>query len=406
MKSLNLAKMLVKQEFLFLFLFLFLPQKNFYAYYGVFIFVLIFIILLNKKYISFYRKNLQIFTVFIIFILTFLLYKVLLYENIFDIKELLKIVLFFLIYITTLSLQKINLEQLAKWFFIYISIDFLVSIAQFIHLDFFVLDYIQNIYNAEKHIAISLSYISSRTLGLSPGPGQHAVFSLLIFIFLITSSIFGVSRKYKYFGSLIAFFSLMLSQSKTVILVSLVTFISLSFFIFLYKNRKYKVYLFLIIITIVSLFIYNFENLMIIFEQLRRLQNVGLETSSMIQRFEMWNNMYEPILNSNIFYFLFGAGRSYLTYMDVHNTFFDSDYVYMFVNYGFVGLLIYILYIFYFLTRYTFIFHKIPLLMKILYIMILSGTIIGLSLSFIIDIKVLSLFAILYALKSKIGNEK
>jgi len=138
------------------------------------------------------------------------------------------------------------------------------------------------------------------------------------------------------------------------------------------------------------------------FEQFNRLRNVGLATSSVMQRFDMWHAMYQAILDSNTFYFLFGAGRSYLTYMDVHNSFFDSDYVYIFVNYGFIGFLTYLLYIFIFLTKNTFRFNKIPLLLKILYMMILSGSIIALSLSFIIDIKVLSLFAILYALKSKL----
>ena len=342
------------------------------------------------------------FLVWFMFLLMFILYKVFLYQNLFDIKELLKVFLFLMIYITTVTLEKLDLEVLAKWLFVYIVIDFSISICQFMHIDLYIIELVKDIYNADKHVNISLSYKSARTLGLSPGPGQHGVFSLLIFMFLIVSSVFGISKKYKYFGALLAVSSLILSQSKTIILAFFISSIFLIIFIFLYKNNKYRLYLAIILITIFCGLLYNIDTIFSMFQQFRRLQEVGLGTSSMMQRFDMWNDMYQAILNSNTFYYLFGAGRSYLTYMNVHNSFFDSDYVYIFVNYGFIGFLTYVLYIIGFLTKNTFQFNQIPLLVKILYMMILAGSIIALSLSFMIDIKVLSLFAILYALKSKL----
>ena len=393
---------LLKPESILLLLILFLPQKNFFLYYGTLLPVLSFLIVYNYKRVVFQKKALQIYLLWFMFLLIFILYKVFLYQNLFDIKELLKVFLFLMIYITTVSLEKIELEVLAKWLFVYIFIDFSISICQFMHIDLYIVELITNIYNADKHVNISLSYASARTLGLSPGPGQHGIFSLLIFMFFIVSSVFGVTKKYKYLGAILALSSLILSQSKTVILAFIISSIFLIIFIFLYKNNKYRLYLSIIFISICLLLVYNFETMLLMFEQFNRLRNVGLATSSVMQRFDMWYAMYQAILDSNTFYFLFGAGRSYLTYMDVHNSFFDSDYVYIFVNYGFIGFLTYLLYIFIFLTKNTFRFNKIPLLLKILYMMILSGSIIALSLSFIIDIKVLSLFAILYALKSKL----
>ena len=99
--------------------------------------------------------------------------------------------------------------------------------------------------------------------------------------------------------------------------------------------------------------------------------------------------------------FLFGAGRSFLEYNELHHSSFDNDYIYMFVNYGLLGLMLFTVYLFSYLLYNFFRFECLTITAKVLYMVVFSGEIISLGLAFFIDLKVLCVLAILIAIKNQ-----
>ena len=386
-----------KETFL-LTLILFLPVVNFEIYLIIiFSFSLVFIVINNKKL----KKHIigQI-SILIAFVFIYLLIKFFFFESIDDYKEILKLIIFGMVFY---SLKNIKLEEVEKLLYIYILFDFILSFFQFFKIDFVLFDFISILYNSSAH-TISLDYSSVRALGLSPGPAQHGVIGLFIFTFFITQIIFNKYKLYRVIGLLSSILVIVFSQSKSVVVGLFFILIVISFFSYFSKNKeaKYFLYSFLGLTTI--FFIIFLDNILLYFRQYQKLIELGLGTSSFQARIDKWTEMISPVFNEPLL-FLLGPGRSYLDYIGIKNSVFDSDYIYVFINYGFIVLFITVFLIITFLAKFLINFKRISLESKILFFTVLVGCVVGIGINFFFDMKILLLFPFLIYLSKELKNE-
>ena len=108
--------------------------------------------------------------------------------------------------------------------------------------------------------------------------------------------------------------------------------------------------------------------------QIERLFRYAFEyqiPSSIISRFEIWN-LYLDIQSKNFLYYIFGVPKELL---QIYNSTFDSDIVFVFVRMGLIGMIIYLFIIIKcvtFLIRYKLFFELIFVIL-----IVLASTMIG-----------------------------
>jgi len=380
-----------------LLLILFVPQASFAIYYTI-LFIYICTLFLFKK-LEFSQKKIVVTGSIVFIYLIYFFIKYLMYNNFYDFKEFVKILLAISVYNVA---KNAKLEYFEKILFLYIIIDFIVSFLQFLHFKSYLFDNLINIYSTQNHISTALEYTSVRALGLSPGPGQHGVLALFIVSLFCVTFFFCKPLLYRFIGMISAFSVLMMSQSKSCMLAFIAFVIVLLVYLFIYKNNKYRIWLSILMILAMSLLFCYMERLLSIFSSLQRLISNGLMTSSVVARIDMWHDMYSAIHLKPV-YVLFGAGRSYLTYVDIHNSYFDSDYVYAVVNYGVIGFFL-IMTIPSYVVWSSFTFNNKSIIKKIIFMILLSGSIAGLTIAFFGDVKIIPLLSILFAInKSSYG---
>lgn len=389
----------MNKETILLVLILFLPVVHFEIYLvAIFTFSLLMILINNEKIQinSIYQAS-----IFVVPLIIYLLIKLLLFESIDDYKEFLKLIVFGIVFY---SFKNIKLEQVEKVLFAYIIIDFILTLFQFFKIDFLLFDFISTMYNSSGHIA-GLDYNSVRALGLSPGPGQHGVMGLFVFTFFITLIVFYRFSFLRLFSLIFSFLIIVFSQSKTSFVVLFFVLILVMVFS-LWSNRKStKLTLFLFMSLFFGTLFLFLDDLLLFFRQYEKLIELGLGASSFQARIDKWNEMMIPIFDEPIL-FLFGAGRSYLDFINVKNSVFDSDYIYVFINYGFIVFCILSLWLLYFISKSAIHFKRINIESKILLFILLSGLVSAISINFFFDIKILLLLSILLHLNSKEKNEK
>jgi hypothetical protein len=373
---------------------LFVPQASFALFYSVIIPYVFFLICTTKVIISTTKvKFVVLLTFFVVFYVGF---KFFIFFNLYDFKELMKIILFATIYFT---IREIKINQLERLFFLYITINCIVSLLQFIHFDSTVLDIISRFYSNEIHIKLSLQQGAVRSLGLSPGPGQHGVLSLLMVFFFATLIFYNQSTFSRVLGLLFSVLSLLMSQSKTCLIIFVFVGAIFICFVFVSRGHLIRISLTIFLTTIIFTLIYFSQDLLLIFRDINRLFESGTGVSSMTARLKMWSEMLDTVSDSNIFMILFGAGRSYFEYKQLHHGFFDNDYVYVYVSYGLVGLLTFVITIVYYLFFNVLKYKRMSLINKIIYMTVLAGSLSSLSLDFYFDVKIIPILALLFALR-------
>ncbi|GGW58864.1 hypothetical protein GCM10008111_13590 [Alishewanella tabrizica] len=242
-------------------------------------------------------------------------------------------------------------------------------------------------------------------MGLSPGPGQHGVLAVFSFAFFIIRANYSNRTVSSYIGILLSFSIVALAQSKTAILVLLIL---MFIFFFLVIITKKFTYVFMMSIVFFALFCFAFvfwDVLINTFYDLKRLTELGLQVSSMSARVDIWNAQISAVINSNFFLILFGAGRSFLDNLDIYNKSFDNDYVYIFVMYGFFGVLA-LFFLMFYIFKNLIVFSKISDVSKIVTFVFVAGFITSFSLDFFFDVKVLALLAYLLRVALNIRNEE
>ena len=353
-----------------LFFLLFMSNKSFDFYYVGVIFLLILLVFQSSVVI-----NRSLLLVFLFFSLVFFLRTIILFGN-YDLKELLKFVLAFGI----LSLVNFRLSICIKIVVSYIFLDFTIGILQFFHIPFWGSEFINSFYGSEVFFDL-LSADNVRAYSLSSSSGSRG--AVLILIFLIVNNFkFG----WKYAKSVLIFFlsvSIIIAQSKTAFVI-LVMYALYSLFRF---SKLYFILFMCIVLLYGSVVLSEY---LIYFSEYYDLLENGLNTSSVTNgRFVNWNYYLNGFV-SNPMTFLFGPGRDFYDLKGEFAPAFDSDYLYLLVNFGFLGAL--------FVGGFLFtIFLKSSKITKFQQEILLFGLVCGLSINFFFDIKVLFLLMFLFS---------
>lgn len=300
--------------------FLFVPNTIFEIYYLLCGTVLAVILLKNR---SISKSS---FILFLFFTIPFLI-RFLVFGGVEELKEYVKLIWIFLLF----NIPSHRARFLPHLLFAYVFIDFLISLTQFLHLSNPIVELIQTLYNAENHLR-SLEYNSVRALGLSSGPGQHGVILFIMFlvVYYRRDVITGKLLKYLFFA--LTLLAILLSQSKTIFL-SVILFISFEFVF----RRDFTLFPF--VFAVFLLVLTQLNNLIKLFREYGDIIQGAIFTSSFHARLDKWISFLEPMEESPLF-LLFGPGRSFLTSIGTSAGAYDSDYIYLIVNYGLIGVII------------------------------------------------------------------
>lgn len=185
----------------------------------------------------------------------------------------------------------------------------------------------------------SLDLTYGRVSGLFHNVGVNSYFCYISCIYFFCSFLFDFRRKISVIMAIIAFSSLVLAQSKTGLVLLIPSLVFLYFYI-----RKISVSNFLKIsfalVVLSTLFSYYFEAIASSFYFVSKLSSIiaSGEASSLSARFDLWIGYLSLQVNS-LSAMLFGLDKAVMA--SVSNTF-DSDFIWILVNFGVLGFIVYL----------------------------------------------------------------
>lgn len=379
----------------FLVLVLFVTTKSFYIYYSlVFIGLVVFVIFPSLLVSAKSQKG--ILLPFILFLVGALYcYRMMYFSNLEDAKELLKFLIFILIIYFGVNANNKIIEQI---FSIFVVVNFVVALCQYLGIYSFGMSNITAMYNADKHIEASLSYSAPRALGLSSGPGQQSMVGIFFFAYFLVLFYWETATFKRFLMIFLSLGCVLLSQSKTAFIALVVGGVYVGGLVLIFGGRKGYISsaLFAVFAVVVILLSGYF---FILFPEYARLIDQGGSVSSLSDRFLNWKDLIDPVLEENsLLFYLFGVGRSGLLYFGVSDLPFDSDYIYILVNFGLLGFLILLMAVIFFFVRGSLRFARADIHEKILIVILAYAVPSGLALNFIVEPRVYILMAIVISL--------
>src|SRR5690606_34037127 len=318
---------------------LFIPSKSYEVYHAVLILVLLVDLVLQNK-ITF-----NYYVVLILGIISFLLFVALLLSFYFEsyaIRDFVEVIRFFPLLLLSVIRPTYNQDVLNRIFLVYLFIDLVVSISQFLMLD--LLPFLTNLYGSSYHVDTSL-LLNNRATGLSSGPGQHGTIMSFFYVYFLYLYLYSInSSKWIKYGIAMASISLLLSQSQTsFIAISLITIWMIAYTIWNgHKPSRIKCIKLASAISVISIAIfYTF------FDQLRYLFSLftlGLERNSFQRRLDKVDVVHEAFREfpewilwvfGNDFFGKFARAM-------------DNEYLYIFSIYGTIigGLMFFFILVF------------------------------------------------------------
>jgi hypothetical protein len=375
----------------FLFSVLFLPTASFYFYYSVVLVFFVLVVIEGRGRFIWAKPELLIFVLFCCFVTIIAILRMGHFNNFEDLKELIKILLFVSIVMVGVRLSDSSICNLLALFLV---LNTIVAFLQFFKLYYPGVGLITSLYNATHHIEMSLSYSSPRALGLSAGPGQQAVLNLFLFSFFLARFLNGN----KIFNLLLCFFAVLgmgISQSKTALIAFLVGSVIISILLIIHMrwSAKLKVFLTFMLLAVIALLMSK-EIAALLPEYSRLFEQRGNVTSFMA-RFTIWKEMSSVFfLENNFFMYLFGVGRSGLKYYGYSELPFDSDYMYVLINYGLVGFFCFVSLIIIFLIKSAYLFSSLSIYSRYMTFIVAYAAVVGLALNFFIEPRVHILTAV------------
>jgi hypothetical protein len=183
------------------------------------------------------------------------------------------------------------------------------------------------------------SVASELSYGRASGIFSNIAVSGVMSAFLAISSYLGVlerigSRALNSSTLLLASYSLVMSQSKTSILIALFIFISISVFYFLFSKRKVLPFF---VCTVIAIIPIVFLDLILAsfytFNKLFAAQSI-LNISSLVARSDYWQEFLTLVLTDNST-LLFGVDKARA---DQVGSTFDNDYIWILVRFGLLTL--------------------------------------------------------------------
>ena len=357
---------------------LFVPQKQFEVYYSI-IFVLLVIDMIQRSVVI--RKYMLLFTYFAVLIAL----RTFLFPGLNDFKELVKVTFFLLVLSFSHSTDvESDFKYLKEVLFLFISANFIIVINQIFSFNEGINVFISNFYLAESQ-QILLTYDNIRATGLSPGVGQQGVIFLMLSMFFWIISL-REKGKINYFLLICSVFILISSQSKTCFLAFLL-FVLVRL---VYSKNKYKYFGIPVFVYFIAMYYGEFLSFFKEYDDL--IKNMG--SSSFQARVHNWMEYVGPLVEHPVG-LLLGMGRNYYSINSLKSSVFDSDYIYVLVNFGLVGIIIFasfVLYLFY--------------LMKKFRLIIFIGLVVGLTINFFFEPKSFALLLIICSYLNNIRNDE
>lgn len=235
----------------------------------------------------------------------------------FDVNEL-KEVLKILIMILLLSSTTLFSLTSKRWIKLFALINFGMVLGQFFKINFIL--WITQFFVRQNHF-VHYSYDSVRATGIFADPATCGVVSL------ITLFYFRRSRFQLY--EIIALITILLSQSKTV-------YIAVILYYTLVLSLKYKFLFIGLFIPVISKY---YDRLIVIFYQMKSINLNLLNNSSFLARVDNWKVILKSF-SDNLGSFLIGPGRTIYGDYSEKTSVIDSDYAYMILSFGGLGVLL------------------------------------------------------------------
>jgi hypothetical protein len=361
------------------FLVLFVPQKSFEIYYILIIFIVSVDFFRNSREFSY--KILFLFFYFSILVFT----RSLFFIGLDDFKELFKVLFFLFVFnYIFLTTEKIVFKNLKIILLLFVSINLFVVLNQIFSFNNEIKALISDVFLGDSQ-RLLLTYNNVRAPGLSPGVGQQGVIFFILSMFFWYTSV-NEKGLLNYFLFFCSSFILILSQSKTCFLAFLI-FVSIQI-VYLKNLLKY------VFIPIFFFLIFSFYNkFLFFFREYNNLSNIS-SSSSLDARLNLWFNFLKPASEYPLS-ILTGIGRNYFSNFNLKTSVFDSDFIYVFVNFGFFGLIIFILFLVSLFKK----FFKFKLFLFL-------GLLVGFTLNFFLEPKSFFLILILGNYLDNMKNEQ
>ncbi|WP_158309773.1 O-antigen ligase family protein [Pseudomonas ogarae] len=372
---------------------LFAPTSSFHIFYAALAFGLLLLVFGGGGRLPWRTQIFYIYIGCVCFFLMLSLFRVLYFSNAEDFKELLKLFIFGTVIFFGVRLKGRELEF---WFSLFVVVNLLVSLLQYLGVYSFGIREFTDFYNAKHHVDHSLSYSSPRALGLSAGPGQQSVLSLFFFSFFLVVYFFGGGGNRRIILCLLALFTAVLSQSKTALIAVAIGSVAVTLLFVAHAGYKGKLVMVLFFVIVLGGAMVFKDQILILFPEYVRLSEQGGDVSSLQSRFGNWLQMVDAFFAENSFvFYLFGVGRSGLEYYGVNELPYDSDYIYILVNYGILGIVLFFGGVGAFLVRGIIFFSSENLYGKILVVALIYALISAVALNFFFEPRVFILFAII-----------
>lgn len=290
-------------------------------------------------YLIYVHKIDRVSLYIIIYVLTINLTRLLFTSNLVEINEAIKIISILILMISIFSVVEFS-NVYFNILFIFVLINTVFTLLQFFKFNLFGLVYpITEIYSTPTHYEM-LSVSSTRAIGLMAGPAQNGVLGFSIFIYSI------ISKNDNYILLILGLITIVLSQSKTVYLGLFLILIIVTGYKIIKFNYKYIS--FAIIILLIGFYYLPINYIVTNFREINKLYNYsGGSISSFSARLDRWYDMLAVSFES-VFYMIFGVGRSILESHDIKSSVYDSDLIYLYINFGIIGVICILVFFFYF----------------------------------------------------------
>lgn len=381
-----------KSGYLFAVMVLFVPANSFYIYYGFLFFGLVALVFSSKGRFPWRVDFFYLYAGSVVLFSLVCLYRWMYFYSYEDFKELLKLILFLSVVFFGV---RVPLKDLERIFSLFVLVNCGVSLLQYLGIYEFGIREITNLYNAKHHVEASLSYSAPRALGLSPGPGQQSVICLFFFAFFLVQYFFSGGEWRRLLMCLLSALGMVLSQSKTALIAIAIGSVAVLLLFIAHASYKIK-FSVLVFFTLVVVGVLMFrEQLLILFPEYVRLAEQGGDVSSLQSRFVNWTQMLDVFfIEDSILFYLFGVGRSGLEYYGVNDLPYDSDYIYLIVNYGVVGYSLFFIAVSFFLIKGMLCFSRYHSCGRFLVIVLIYAIIAAFALNYFFEPRILMLFSI------------
>lgn len=379
-------------KYLILLFCLFFPLKYFEVFHVLLILILTGFLIFEKRIIFTPFFKLILGTVIFIWISNFL--RSMAFSD-FALRDYIEVIRFIPLLLLLASGIHFDYKNIKTLLFIYVAIDLLISISQFLSLGFG--DFFASLYGSSFHIGSSLG-ISSRALGLSSGPGQHGAIMAFFYMFFMYDFLYRRQRRAQsMMGLTFSILAILLSQSQTSFIAIMVSSGLIIGYTLLTgkgseKKKGFVALSFLVIAGVVFLYVFLDE-----LRYLYTLIELGVERNSFQRRLAKSDLIWDMALSIPEF-LLLGYGKDFFGTL---STAMDNEYLYVFFIYGFLVGFLFLAIVTIFLVRVFLFRNQVPSHYLMIAFIIILGLIMAFPTSFFTEPRIIILLAALFLIKEK-----